>query len=68
MIETNYANITKEKFREILKGHDWYYNYSDDHRVWRSGQSTWELINGILQFYKDDPEFDEIYNEICPWT
>lgn len=23
---------------EMLRNHDWYYHYSDDHRVWKRGQ------------------------------
>ena len=30
-----------------LKRHDWYYDYSDDHRVWSSGNANWKLIQDL---------------------
>ena len=30
--------MSRLKFKENLKGHDWYHGYSDDHRVWKEGQ------------------------------
>lgn len=29
-----------EKFEEMLKNHDWYYEYSDDHGVWQAGRRS----------------------------
>jgi len=26
-----------ERLIEMLRNHDWYFDYSDDHRVWRRG-------------------------------
>jgi len=26
-----------DELEEMLKHHDWYYQYSDDHRVWKRG-------------------------------
>lgn len=31
-----------------LKDHDWYYAYSDDHRVWMSGEKSRALLLGLL--------------------
>ena len=30
--------MTRKDFADALRRHDWYYSYSDDHRVWRRGQ------------------------------
>jgi len=30
--------VNREEFGKALKGHDWYYAYSDDHRVWQRGK------------------------------
>ena len=32
------------KFEKALKGHDWYYQYSDDQSVWRRGRDQWKKI------------------------
>jgi hypothetical protein len=31
---------TRSEFGKRLKNHDWYYSYSDDHRVWRAGADS----------------------------
>jgi len=31
-----------------LKGHDWYYGYSDDHRVWKKGQRRHDHLRRLL--------------------
>tara|TARA_A100000164_G_scaffold301265_1_gene276390 strand:+ start:58 stop:393 length:336 start_codon:yes stop_codon:yes gene_type:complete len=31
-----------------LKRHDWYYAYSDDHRVWKSGLNEERRLNGLV--------------------
>jgi len=51
------------KYRYLLKKHDWWFEYSDDHRVWNAG---WiQLQNIRLQQQKLDPDFT-IWNEHCP--
>lgn len=27
-------------FEDMLKKHDWFYNYSDDHNAWRAGKDN----------------------------
>ena len=34
----------RSEFAQKVKSHDWYYAYSDDHRVWRKGQSEIEVL------------------------
>lgn len=29
--------MNTEEYTEALKAHDWYYEWSDDHRVWQKG-------------------------------
>jgi len=48
--------MSREKFGLALKGHDWYYAYSDDSRVWRNGQSQSDMLN------KRHKELDCPYN------
>ena len=42
------------KYEQLLKSHDWTYNYSDDHGVWKKGTVEAEeirryknILNGI---------------------
>lgn len=51
-------NPTYEIFQYILKTHDWYYTYSDDHRVYSKGADVSNLIDVIR---KQDEVFDEMY-------
>jgi hypothetical protein len=56
-----------EEFKKHLSKHDWYYQYSDDHRWWSSGNASWKIINDVLKDNKDDPEFDKAFKQACPW-
>lgn len=58
-----------ENFEALLKNHDWYFEYSDDHRVWQAGrvergqifQARKALIEQGL-----DKEVEELYNKYSP--
>ncbi len=32
--------MNRAEFAKKLKGHDWYFGYSDDHRVWKRGHAA----------------------------
>lgn len=32
------------EFYDELEKHDWYYSYSDDHRVWKKGEAAWKAL------------------------
>ena len=34
-----------EKLIEMLRNHDWYFEYSDDHKVWQRGTAQRAAIN-----------------------
>lgn len=53
----------EENYRKLLKSHDWYYDYSDDHRVWKSGVAARDTLNGLRR--QLDPE-GTIWNEYAP--
>ena len=38
---------TLNEFYDILNSHDWYFNYSDDHRVWTRGNRALNRIRHI---------------------
>ena len=35
---------TLSSFARMLRKHDWFYDYSDDHRVWCKGRDNWSNI------------------------
>lgn len=43
------GNITLAEFWAICKSHDWFYAYSDDHRVYQAGYSAELWINTIAK-------------------
>ena len=50
-------------YRKLLKHHDWFSEYSDDHRVWQRASEEYNQIV-ILQSTLD-PDY-KIYNEYAP--
>ena len=52
-----------EKYRQLLKDHDWTHEMSDDHRVWQEGREELATLNA--EQIKLDPDF-AVWNEICP--
>lgn len=45
--------------------HDWYYEYSDDHRVWKQGRDETEEIAKIMQRANlSDEEMEELRSKI----
>lgn len=41
------VKTTIDEFKRMLKGHDWYYMYSDDHSVYLRGKKNSELLLDI---------------------
>ena len=37
-----------EYFKELQR-HDWYYEYSDDHKVWEKGKNNLKRIQAVAQ-------------------
>jgi hypothetical protein len=33
----------------MLKNHDWYYDFSDDHEVWKAGNANIRLLRAIAE-------------------
>lgn len=52
------------KFWKILNNHDWTYNYSDDHSVWRRGTAEYSAIKEIVEAGGDEyKKLFEAYSE-----
>jgi hypothetical protein len=49
---------TLKEFDAQLARHDWYYNFSDCHRTWRAGESSFASIKALA---KMSPEHGELY-------
>lgn len=52
-----------EKYKSLLKHHDWYYEYADDHRAWRKGVDERNVLRALQ--VKLDPK-GEIWNSVAP--
>lgn len=59
-----------EQFEEMLQWHDWYYEYSDDHRMWRKGNASAQSIamakKQLLRDGIDKDVIDELYSQYAP--
>lgn len=53
--------MTKEKFIEMLESHDWYFERSDDFRVWKRGVEQRKRIMAAKVILGADGE--QIYNQ-----
>ncbi len=54
-----------EKFERLVTSHDWYYSYSDDHRVWSAGHRHHEQITQLATKLGEPAK--QLYNQKCPW-
>ena len=64
-----------EMFKELeeeLKNHDWYYEWSDSHTIWRKGQAEWNKIQNRIaycsEFDKGEELIDELWAKYCPFS
>jgi len=48
-----------------LESHDWYYNYSDDHRAWSKGSEESRRLQSIAQ---ENPTLLRMYNDYSNWV
>lgn len=54
---------TEQEYRDALKAHDWYYDYSDDYTAWSKGRDErTALYTGRNRFDADG----KIWNEYAP--
>lgn len=58
-------SVEELRFRleKLLKSHDWFYQYSDDHRYWQNGQREWKEIERVGKFV---PDFHELVEKHRP--
>lgn len=53
--------MTLEEYQKLIDEHDWLYQYTDDHRVWKREEQKRQLIRHIATQLKG--KFLELYNE-----
>lgn len=59
-VSTLEIHMTKEEYFHACKHFDWYYDYSDDHRVWKNGNARKAQL---LAEAKDDLVKMQIFND-----
>lgn len=60
---------TLKEFSEACRTHDWYYEYSDDHRVWQKGRQERANINELYKVLDDNglkEQAEEIRQQYAP--
>lgn len=56
-----------EQLDKLMRQHDWYYNMSDDHRVWVAGRAQWERIESYKELVGEQA-WQSKWQEHCPWA
>ena len=57
-----------QEFYDLLKRHDWSFQYSDDHRHWTRGRDQLNQIQGILKKHIDDPGYRSLFDQYSSWA
>ena len=55
---------------ELVRKHDWYFDYSDDHSVWKRGRDVQDEIRRQMDICCGlglSHLAEEIYNKHCPF-
>ena len=61
-------DVTLQEFYDLIKVHDWSYQYSDDHRHWTRGCDEDNMIRHILDGNSRDPQFRGLYDQYRSWA
>jgi hypothetical protein len=63
-----------ERLAELAKKlqyHDWSYNYSDDHSVWRRGEERSAQIQSEMKYLNSlglEEQVQALWEQYCPWS
>lgn len=69
-MENHYDDLIKD-FEHRLAHHDWYFDYSDDHRVWKAGQRASEELTALKYRLEEagyDAQVHALWKKYCPWA
>jgi len=50
--------MTIKEYKDLLDHHDWYYEYSDDHSVWKAGCAN---ESRLIQIAEGKPKWMELF-------
>ena len=68
-MKTKIADDMLGEFRDLLSRHDWYYEYSDDFRVWSTYSEHMRKINKLFHDLSEAgyrPEAMLLWDEFAP--
>tara|TARA_R110002020_G_scaffold165813_5_gene353563 strand:- start:20906 stop:21121 length:216 start_codon:yes stop_codon:yes gene_type:complete len=54
-----------QEFYDKLHAHDWFHEYSDDHRAWTAGNNARKEIEKIVRESSD--EFKQLYDKFVEY-
>ena len=57
-----------QEFYDLLKRHDWSFEYSDDHRHWQRGRDQLNQSQGILKQNEDNPRYRSLFDQYRAWA
>ena len=57
------VDMNLQDFDQKLRNHDWFYNYSDDGRVWRAGEQVENEIRSISKLSPQHLALFEAWNQ-----
>ena len=69
MTEEKQAPSAEQQYRDALRGHDWYYHYSDDGRSYRAGLAKEREVERTRKLFiaeQGEEKANEIWNEYAP--
>lgn len=51
--------MTMQEYEDLLNQHDWYFQNTDDHKVWERGKASEDHLKELA---KTNPAFKILYN------
>ena len=55
--------MNEAQYRQALAAHDWYFEYSDDHQVWKAGREQYRALTAAQR--ELDPDH-AIWDALAP--
>lgn len=55
--------MTSAEYWDKLNAHDWYYDFSDDHRVWERGTKQEDDLRALANSVEDGKELYEAFHK-----
>ena len=62
---------TLEQLEQAMLNHDWYFQFSDDHRVWSNGIASSDNIRSAMESLRIaglSEQVDALWELHCPWS